>query len=502
MKNFIDNATKKIMENAKAKPAFPKRNETIPKVPETEEAVSTRVYEELIRVPNFTSKEIEIYNMLVYLYFKSGRPRYFVDFERKMSTRFIEVIDKIPFSILTSITNRYHQFAKTVRPQNLDDSRQQQICTDVLIPFHNRLRKIRKNNPFNRLSYKKNPQNILIITRHALTNSMYAPGKIIFSVASSLVEVGMNVQVISLGKIDDAFSELMSNCSNFNVFNDLGEISSETDQFHELRDRISKFKPVAIFTETEVSILVAVELYKLPSPIFLISAGFYRIPWYSGVLVTQELSKQIRNLKLDKPFFDIPQIHQPENLAPYCDPTNLAKIKSKLNITDKFVIASFARYELFSEEFLLLATTILDKIPNSTLLLAGSNSRTPAEKYLKDYIKKERVHLLGISDISAFGYCCDVFLDTFPMCTGYAALESMAKGKPVFSLDCEPLKHYDVSRIKHLIFKTPEQLVNSLYEVSKNKNYYDTISIESKQFIEKSFYDKNKLSNALLKVIY
>ena len=38
---------------------------------------------------------------------------------------------------------------------------------------------------------------------------MYTPGKMIFSIAKSLVEKGKKVQVISLGKVDDKFVKLI-----------------------------------------------------------------------------------------------------------------------------------------------------------------------------------------------------------------------------------------------------------------------------------------------------
>ena len=143
----------------------------------------------------------------------------------------------------------------------------------------------------------------------------------------------------------------------------------------------------------------------------------------------------------------------------------------------------------------------IESIPNSVLILAGSNEQKFAKEILRDFISKGRVKLLGVSNISILGYCCDVFLDTFPQCTGFAALESMAKGKPVFSIDCDFLQFYDVSRVKRLIFKSQEQLLASLSKAAIDKGFYDEISIESTEFVEDNFYDLSKLSDALVKVI-
>ena len=59
----------------------------------------------------------------------------------------------------------------------------------------------------------------------------------------------------------------------------------------------------------------------------------------------------------------------------------------------------------------------------------------------------------------AFMLSIDVFLDTFPQTAGLAAIESMAKGKPVFSLECESLKFLGLNRIQRLIFGSQNTLI-------------------------------------------
>ena len=505
MKNYINMATKKMIEELNSQNNLAKKLSKIgPDASKTVEAALSQKVEIINRTKKLDRIHSELFFELVDSYFSLGRPRYFGEFEKIMSPRFAEVINLVPFEQLTIATSRHHQLAKTSRPQNYDDLRQKHISVEVLEPFLNRLKSIQKDDPIPELNYKIQPDNILILTLHAVTEGMYAPGKMIFSIAKSLVEKVKKVQVISLGIVDDKFVKLMKENSNFEVVK-LDKYTDDSSVFHWLRRKINELKPAAIITEIEVSILVAIEICKLPSPIFLVSAGFYRIPWHSGIFMAPELEKQTENFKIDRPIFSIPQTHEPENLAPYCDPVTLAKAKAELNISDKFVIASFARYEQFSDDFLLLIKSLLEKVPNSVVILAGPNAQVSAQRDLQDFITEGRVNLLGVRKISVLGYCCDVFLDTFPIPTGFAALESMAKGKPVFSLDCNLLKEFQsflgVSRVKRLIFELPEQLITSICKAEKDKGFYDQTAIESTEFVEDNFYNSRKLSDAFIKVI-
>jgi glycosyltransferase involved in cell wall biosynthesis len=453
------------------------------------------------KTKNFTPSEIIVFIGLLDSYFKKGRPSYFAEFEKIMTPRFSEVVKIIPADALTSFTNQYHQFAKTVKPEDFNDSRQKQISREILKPFLFRIKSIQKNNPIPELPYEINPKNILILTRHATTEGIYAPGKLILSVAKSFLNMGKNVQVVTIGLIGKSFTKLMKENSNFHVKKLKSNGSNDLNALSETCDLLKEFKPAAIFTEIEISILVKIEECNLPSPIFLISAGFYRVPWYSGVLVTQELQKQISNRKMDRPIFSIPTTHLPEQLAPYCDPVILEKTRSELDISNKFVIATFSRFEKMSKEFLNLISDILDQVPNSVCILAGPGDKGRAEEVLSNLVVSGRVKLLGVSDISVLGYSCDVFLETFPECVGYAALESMAKGKPVFSINCPLLEFYRVSRVESLIFDTERQLIASLSRAAKDRSYYNEISIESKAFVESNFYSLKKLSDALKAVI-
>ena len=279
MKNFIDLAAQKMIAELAVKHKFTKKLKKLkPEASGTEEFKLKQQVEIINRTQNLGVTDAALFFRIVDKYFSMKRPRYFSEFEKVMSPRFAEAISLIPFKIITTKTNNYHQFAKTCRSQDYNDLRQKHISVKVLEPFLSCLKSIRKDDPIPELTYKIISDNVLILTRHATTIGMYAPGKQIFSVAKSLVRKGKNVHVVSYGDVDDTFVKLMKENSNFKVLKGIGD-SDDASQFHWLRDKINKFKPAAIFTEIEVSILVSIEICKLLSPIFLISAGFYRVPW-------------------------------------------------------------------------------------------------------------------------------------------------------------------------------------------------------------------------------
>ena len=152
---------------------------------------------------------------------------------------------------------------------------------------------------------------------------------------------------------------------------------------------------------------------------------------------------------------------------------------------------------MFSEEFLRLIDTILQNINNAKVILAGTNDQSLAKRLLKKHIAAGRVQILGPSKTAILGYVCDVFLDTFPTVTGYAALESMAKAKPVLTLNCENLQNYRENRLEELIFNSKDDLAAELALLAVDANRYQKLSMASKNFMLK-IENLDELTNALL----
>ena len=80
-----------------------------------------------------------------------------------------------------------------------------------------------------------------------------------------------------------------------------------------------------------------------------------------------------------------------------------------------------------------------------------------AENKLKKFIIRKQAIVLGFSDIHMLGNCCHVFLDTIPFPCGSSAIEIMAKGKPVLSLQQLNLANYKKSRVPELILNFFDQ---------------------------------------------
>ena len=101
-------------------------------------------------------------------------------------------------------------------------------------------------------------------------------------------------------------------------------------------------------------------------------------------------------------------------------------------------------------QFCRLAKRAIESIPNSVLILAGSNDQKKVANFFSEEIKKGKVILLGVVKTPILGWVIDVFLEPFPVIAGFAALESLAKGKPVFTLQCVELGNYVSSRDHHI----------------------------------------------------
>ena len=63
-------------------------------------------------------------------------------------------------------------------------------------------------------------------------------------------------------------------------------------------------------------------------------------------------------------FVEIPQTLSLEILAPAVPVGEVERLRMELNLQEKFVFGSFARYEMFTEEFLEFAKRALCSVPD------------------------------------------------------------------------------------------------------------------------------------------
>ena len=160
------------------------------------------------------------------------------------------------------------------------------------------------------------------------------------------------------------------------------------------------------------------------------------------------------------------------------------------------MIGTFSRYEKISVEYLNLVSEILSENLSMKIIIAGSNDRSTTENKLKKFIITKQAIVLGFSDVNILGNCCNVFLDTIPFPCGFSAIEIMAKGKPVLSLNSINLGNYKKSRISELIFDNARDLIQCLKEFQSEINFYKSMSEKSVE-IAKGFDNETKLINLI-----
>ena len=142
---------------------------------------------------------------------------------------------------------------------------------------------------------------------------------------------------------------------------------------------------------------------------------------------------------------------------------------------------------------------ILESDKNKKIIIAGSNDRSVANKMLKKFVNKNQAIILGFSNVHVLGNCCDVFLDTVPYPCGFSAIEIMAKGKPVISLNSVNMDNYKKSRISELIFKNDIDLKKGLTKLQTNNYHYKSMSQKSVE-IAKNFDNEKKLIDIITSI--
>ena len=249
----------------------------------------------------------------VEFYFQNKRPKYFINYEEQLTEFLPDIMSKMSFEELLYIVPNYYQFCYTVTIEKKFIESQKKISNKLLKPFSKIL--LNKINELNvePLKYKLEENNYLIICRHASTQGMYAPGKVIFSIVSGLLKNGKNVLLVSLGSLDKKFVDLKNNFKNLN-FLIKDDSSTSYVQLINLRKICENFKPVKIITEMPVNIGTALYYSKISSKVIYWSPGFTQVPWFDKVLLVPEIvnEKLIKNKK----FIKIPKSINYELLNP------------------------------------------------------------------------------------------------------------------------------------------------------------------------------------------
>ncbi len=425
-------------------------------------------------------EELKIFSEALNYYFSNGRPREMHKYRDRLTIQFARALELMNFDDTINFGHHFFLFWRTVSPEDENDDGQSEVENLILHPIKRRLNQMSSNSGFllsKNLKYKPNPNHILIITRHASSQSSYAPGKQIYEFSRSLTKKGIIVWVLSEGEIDENYTKLMAENPNFLVFQYRTKGLSE--RFKELRARCEVFKPKQIITDAEVALISALHIFGVSSNVILSSQGFYKVPWYDSILMSQEIYDKDKFRKINR-YVESYQTLSLDLLAPEKPKQIIDQAKESMGIKpNDFVIGSFARYEQFSYEFLDLMSKILEQNKSVKCILAGPNSREPAKERLNKYIRQGRIFLLGPSDAHILGHCCDAGIDSFPAVQGFSCVELMAKGKPVFVLDCPNLARQRKNRLPEMIFDSKNSLLAGIKQSLSSKKFYKKMSEKS-----------------------
>ena len=433
-----------------------------------------KIVNNIINSKNVNLQITELFQFIKH-YNINGRPKSLGKYEIGLIKKLPSIMSKMSFENLLLIVPDFFHYSYTLNLNKANHENQKRISDTILKPFVKTLKAKIKELEFPTSHYKPNSNQFLIYCRHAITYGAYAPGKQIYTITSALLKSGKDVSIYSRDIVDEEFLKLSKQWQNLRIFRKKKQ-TNYVDEFIEITKLCRTLKPTKIITEIPVGIPTAMYCSKYGSQFIYWSAGFYRVPWYDYKLMVPEVSPKI--FPKSKDFIKIPHSLNFELLKPSVDKILLEKIKNvnlKLKKND-FLIGTFARYEKLSKVFLKMVLKILQQNPNRKIVLAGPNDQTLARKILAAAIKNNQAILLGYSKTNILGFCCDVFLDTFPFPCGYAALETMAKGKPVLTIQSNNNQNYLKVRVPESVFKNENELEKHLSRLEKDQDYYNKIS--------------------------
>ena len=451
---------------------------------------------ELNKIQHSPNHQIRIKELMKFLefYFNNGRPKHFSKYENELKAFIPEIMRKMSFEELMYVVPIYYQFCYTVGIEKNFMINQKQISEHLLVPFSKLLQKTLDKLNLKPLCYDINENRYVIICRHAVTKGMYAPGSNMYSITSGLLNLGKEVVLVTIGKIDNQYIHLKKNSPNLTILTK-DEVSTAFIQLINLRKICENFKPTKIITEMPVSIGTALYHSKISSKFLYWSPGFTQVPWFDKIMLVPEIYNE--EFLLKNKHVEVPKSLNYDLINPNINLRLVKDLKKKYFISKKnFVMGTFSRYEKISEEFLELVSYLLKLNKNRKIIIAGTNDTSKATKKLKKFILNKQAILLGFEDVHILGHCCDGFLDTIPFPCGSSAIEIMAKGKPVLSLDQFNLSDYKKSRVNELIFENQDKLNEGLIKLENNSKFYNQMSTKSLE-IAKGYDNSIKLAEVI-----
>ena len=366
---------------------------------------------------------------------------------------------------------------------------QNHIYNDIAIPYSNWV-----SNKWNLDEIKliQKGEKYIFICRHANVAGGYAPGSSIYTFCKSLLKQNKEVVLIVLGKVDKLFLNLEKEFIKFSIF--------KIDQKLPFHSKIKMVigildhhKPRMILTEIEFELPSILSILGIPIPMIFLSPGYYNLPWYDKIGLTDNLSKNPVGPR-KKDFFEIPTFVAPEILDPHIEKQDIRQAKETLGIKNNdFVIGAFARMEKFKKPFLTFLDRLLNHNLNIKIILAGPNNSEHVYKELEFFIKRQRVILLGRSNVHLLGHCLDIGIDTFPTHSGFSIMEIMAKGIPVVSKKDKEMTALGIEnqRLNSLTLENENDMFNLICDLIKNRNMTKKLGKECYEFVRTKNADLN-----------
>ena len=412
-------------------------------------------------------------------YFRTGRPREFKNVEPILVRRYREILAHLTIEEGVSNTDNFFLFSYSLT----DDYKkcQVQIYDKICMPYLEWLKNKTVNIDFKPEQNKE--KKVLFLTRHAVTAGGYAPGMSTFTFAKAFANQNYQVSIVTIGSFDNEFTSFVNKRKNVELYQ-ISEIGFKA-QLTAFLKIVAQCKPSFILTEIEFGIPAFLSISNFELPIIYLAPGYYNLPWFDRIGLTDTLSKEPVGEERNN-YFEIPTYVDFELLSPLVDIRDVRSKKQELQIhhTD-FVIGNFSRMEKFSDEFLNMLHKILDSDECFKVILAGPNDRDRVTEKLKKFISIGRAFVLGPSDVHQLGHLLNAGLDTFPNHSGFCLNELMAKGIPVVSKWSSAMDSNWEMKIPELVLKSEEEVIETLLKLKNDGDYYNSISRQSSELMKK-----------------
>lgn len=420
---------------------------------------------------------LELCNALNF-YFRNERPRLFREIEARMRSRFREILSNLSLEEGIEYTDLFFLLSYNIA----DDARlcQTDIHDDICMNYLTWLKGQKLNIEFSKGQLEEN--HVMFVCRHAVTAGGYAPGMSIYTFSKALTMVGYKVSILVMGSIDGKFYEYEQSNPNISLFQvNEGEIAKRLPGVLSV---VLEVKPSVILTEIEFGAPAFLSIQGFPIPIIYLSAGYYNLPWYDRIGLTDTLSKNPISTYKNK-FFEIPTYVDMDILSPPIDVNLIDDTRQKLGLGKMdLVLGTFARMEKFSPQYLDMLCKMMRQNKGIKILLAGPNDKNRVVQHLKPFIQEGRCVVLGPSDVHVLGHILHFGIDTHPNHSGFTLNELMAKGVPVLTKWTETIDANWEMRIPDLIFETEDAMSEFILKSSNEPETYAKWSKLSKDFIK------------------